>query len=127
MTPPQSFSTSKKEVTNADIMAALKALRQEVKGHSDRLAKHDDRIKSLESMRELVLSTHETLATMRADMTKLKQLMDAHDVSFADALRRGVKEIVEGTRAAAAAEIKAAFESVDCPRCLARKAKGDKS
>ena len=119
MTPP-SFSTSKEEPTNADIMAALKSLRQEVKGH-------EKRISSLESMRELVLSTHETLTTMRADMTKLKQLMDAHDVSFADALRRGVKEIVEGTRAAAAAEIKAAFESVDCPRCLARKAKGEKS
>ena len=120
MTPPQSFSTSKKEVTNADIMAALKQLRQEVQGH-------EKRISSLESMRELVLATHEAVTAMKAEQTKLRQLMDAHDVSFAEALRRGVKEIVDGTRAAAAAEIKAAFESVDCPRCLARKAKGEKS
>ena len=116
----QTFSSSKDEPTNGQIMTVLKALREEVKGH-------EKRISSLESMRELVLATHETLTVMKADMTKLKQLMDAHDASFADALRRGVREIVEKTRAGALADVKAMLESVDCPRCVARKVKGGKA
>ena len=118
MTP--TFSSSKDEPTNADIMAALTALRQEVKGHEHRISR-------LEAMRELVLSTHETVTAVRADMTKLKQLMDAHDASFSVALRKGVKEIVEKTRAGALADVKQMLESVDCPRCLARGVKGGKT
>jgi chromosome segregation ATPase len=145
---PVRFSSSKDEVTNTDIMAALKQLRDELKGHSnelkehnaelksqakdlksqaDRIEKHDKRISSLESMRELVLTMHDTLNDVKSEQTRIRQILDAHDVSFAKALRQGVKEIVEKTRAGALDDVRSVLASVDCPNCHIRKLSGGNS